>query len=266
MADPAPAPRGAAFFDVDGTLTRGTTLFRFLEYRFASEGRAAHTYRHERQRLRAMTAGGLPRTETSRAYFASYEGLDASYVAQLAAEWFRGELAHGKFLHEPTVSALREHQAAGEPVVLVSGSFPAALAPLARHLRVDAVLATEPEIVGDLYSGRVHTPMIGSAKAEAARSWARARGVDLTASTAYGDHSSDLPLLELSGHAVLVGGEPELRERARWEGWRQLPPPRPAPALRLPAALTPPDPGPGPSPGPPPDPCTPSNAAGGLPA
>ncbi|MBR7672303.1 HAD-IB family phosphatase, partial [Streptomyces daliensis] len=183
MAEPTPGPsagpsaglsargagRGAAFFDVDGTLTTGTTLFRFLEYRFAAEGRPAHAYRHERQRLRAMTSGGVPRTETNRAYFASYAGLDASYVAELAAEWFSGELAHGGFLHGPAVAALCEHQAAEEPVVLVSGSFPAALAPLARHLRVDAVLATEPEIVGGRYSGRVHTPMIGRAKADAAR-------------------------------------------------------------------------------------------------
>ncbi|MEV7866831.1 HAD-IB family hydrolase [Streptomyces sp. NPDC088124] len=246
MTEPASTSRGAAFFDVDGTLTTGTTLFRFLEYRFAAEARPAHVYRHERQRLRAMTVAGVPRTETNRAYFASYARLSESYVAHLSAEWFQGELAHGGFLYGTAVAALYEHQAAGEPVVLVSGSFPALLAPLARLLDVDAVLATEPEILFGRYTGRAHTPMIGPAKAAAARAWAHAHGIDLAASTAYGDHCSDLPLLELTGRGVVVGGEPELRHRARRMGWRQLPPPPPAPPLRLPAPVSAPGSLPGP--------------------
>ncbi len=126
--------RGAAFFDVDGTLTTATTLFRFLEYWLALDGQPPHVYRHERQRLRAMTAAGVPRTETNRAYFARYAGQDALDVAEAAEDWFRAEMRAGGFLHEPALEALYRHQAAGEPVVLVSGSFPALLAPLVRLL------------------------------------------------------------------------------------------------------------------------------------
>ncbi|MEU2384254.1 HAD-IB family hydrolase [Streptomyces sp. NPDC012461] len=233
------SPEGAAFFDVDGTLTTGTTLFRFLRYRFAAEGRPPQDYTQERQRLRAMTEAGVSRTHTNRAYFASYAHLNASYVAELAEEWFSAELETGGFLHDVAVTELRRHQAAGEPVVLVSGSFPALLAPLARLLGVDAVLATEPGIVLGHYTGDAALPMIGAAKADAVRSWAAGRGIDLSAATAYGDHVSDLPLLRATGRGVVVGGDRELRALAAREGRRLLPGPPPAPPQPLPASRWP---------------------------
>ncbi|MFH9010544.1 HAD family hydrolase [Streptomyces sp. NPDC017943] len=227
---------GAAFFDVDGTLTTETTLFRFLEYRFAAEGRPAQAYREERQRLRAMTEAGVCRSRTNRAYFASYARLSAAYVEELAGDWFRSELETGGFLHGSAVAELRRHQAAGEPVVFVSGSFPALLAPLARLLGVDAVLATEPEIVLGHYTGDAALTMIGGSKADALRSWCAGHGVDPAATTAYGDHVSDLPMLRAAGRGVVVGGDRELRAIAAREGWRLLPAPPQAPPTPLPPA------------------------------
>src|SRR5690606_9990666 len=233
------SPEGAAFFDVDGTLTTGTTLFRFLRYRFAAEGRPPQDYTQERQRLRAMTEAGVSRTHTNRAYFASYAHLNASYVAELAEEWFSAELETGGFLHDVAVAELRRHQAAGEPVVLVSGAFPARLAPLARLSGVDAVLATEPGIVLRHSTGDAALPMLGAAKADAVRSWAAGRGIDMSAATAYGDHVSDLPLLRATGRGVVVGGDRELRALAAREGRRLLPGPPPAPPQPLPASRWP---------------------------
>ncbi|MEU3849869.1 HAD-IB family hydrolase [Streptomyces sp. NPDC029554] len=228
---------GAAFFDVDGTLTTGTTLFRFLEYRFAVEGRPPQAYTEERQRLRAMTEAGVCRSRTNRAYFASYARLGVSYVADLAEDWFRTELESGGFLHDSAVAALRGHQAAGEPVVLASGSFPALLAPLARLLDVDAVLATEPETLLGHYTGDATVTMIGATKADAVRSWCAEHGIDPAAATAYGDHVSDLPMLRATGRGVVVGGDRELRAVAARQGWRLLPAPPAAPPLRLPEPL-----------------------------
>ncbi|MET9149836.1 HAD-IB family hydrolase [Streptomyces griseoflavus] len=242
---PGGAP-GAAFFDVDGTLTTGTTLFRFLRYRFAAEGRPPQAYTQERQRLRAMTEAGVCRSLTNRAYFAGYAHLSASYVRDLAEEWFRAELATGGFLHAAAVAELRRHQAAGEPVVLVSGSFPALLAPLARLLGVDAVLATQPKIVRGHYTGDAAVTMIGSTKAEAVRSWSAGHGVEPAATTAYGDHASDLPMLRAAGRGVVVGGDREMRAVAAREGWRLLPAAPEAPPQRLPGARWPARPRPAP--------------------
>ncbi|GAA1909007.1 HAD-IB family hydrolase [Streptomyces sodiiphilus] len=233
------AERRAAFFDVDGTLTTAATIFRFLEYWLAAGGEPPHVYRHRRQELRAMTATGASRTETNRAYFAAYSGHSARRVAETAEKWFETEQRSGGLLHLPAVDRLRRHQRRGDLVVLVSGSFPAALAPVSRLLSPDAVICSEPEIVDGRYTGTVHQPMISTAKADAVRRWAKENGVSLQDSTAYGDHPSDLPMLEATGRSVVIGSDPVMRERARCEGWRQLPGPPPPPPLVLPALPAP---------------------------
>jgi HAD superfamily hydrolase (TIGR01490 family) len=220
----------AAFFDVDGTLTTATSMFRFLEYRFAAEGRPAGAYHAERRRLREMTLAGVPRSETNREYFRSYAGLAETDVAGLAADWFRVELGLGGFFNPVAVDAFHRHAAAGERTVLVSGSFAACLDPIARHLGADVVLCSRPEISGGHYTGGIELPMIGDQKAVAVGKL----GVDLSRSWAYGDHDSDLPLLEAVGTAVVVGDE--LAALALRRGWARLPGAARAPALPLPVA------------------------------
>ncbi|WAZ22770.1 HAD-IB family hydrolase [Streptomyces cinnabarinus] len=215
--------RTAAFFDVDGTVINVTSMFRFLEFRLAAEGHPPSAYRYERQRLKAMTAAGVPRAETNRAYFASYAGADVRAIAALAEEWFRAELDRGDFFNEQVVETLRAHQRAGDLIVLVSGSFRGCLAPIARYLDADIVVCSDPATAHGRYTGRVERPMIGEAKAEAVRTLTTTARLDLTASTSYGDHSSDLPLLRLTGRAVVVGEDPEMREQARRYGWTVWP-------------------------------------------
>lgn len=218
----------AAFFDVDGTVTGGVGLFRFLRFHLAAEGRGEAAYAAHLERLRALREAGRPREETNRVHYEVYAGARAAAVAETARRWLAAELDAGGLLNPAVVRAVRAHRRRGEPVVLVSGSFPAPLAPLGEHLGAAHVLCTEPEIDSSgVYTGRLadgpHQPMIGAAKAAAVRALAAAEGYDLAASTAYGDHVSDLPLLEAAGAAAVVGEDPAMAERAERSGWRRLP-------------------------------------------
>ncbi len=51
---------------------------------------------------------------------------------------------------------------------------------------------------------------------------ADAEGLDLTASYAYSDSESDLPMLRLVGHPVAVNPDAELERVAREAGWEVL--------------------------------------------
>ncbi|MFI5809206.1 HAD family hydrolase [Streptomyces sp. NPDC051561] len=224
-----------AFFDVDGTLTAGTTLFRFLRHYLAARGHGAHEYDERRQRLAAMTAVGIPRERTNRAYFDNFRGAEAATVTRLAQEWFEAERRLGGFFHQPVLAALREHRRRGDRTVLVSGSFPACLGPLAEHLGVDDVWCTPPEIVNGRYTGGLlGPPMIGDAKADAVRLCASAHRIPPDACVAYGDHLSDLPMLRATGTAVVVGRDPELLAHAATRSWGLLPAAPPPPPLPLP--------------------------------
>lgn len=216
-------PPTAAFFDVDGTLTNVTGMARFLAYRFTAEGRPQSDYREEVRRLRAMSAAGASRFETNRSYFSSYAGLDAARVAALGEAWFLAELRQGGFFNTAAVAALRRHAGAGHLVVLVSGSFPACLEPLARHLSADLVVCSRPAIENGRYTGELDIPMIGPEKSEAVRELMSRRGILSDHCWAYGDHSSDLPLLDSVGHPVVVGDDPVMTEVAEQRGWQRLP-------------------------------------------
>ncbi|MDH6437035.1 HAD superfamily hydrolase (TIGR01490 family) [Streptomyces sp. SAI-144] len=236
--------RPAAFFDVDNTLTRGTALFRFLAYWYAVQGRPPHEAVRERQRLKAMTTAGADRAETNRAYFRLLTGAPAAEITRAAESWFRAELARGGFFHEPVLEALHTRRRDGHQVVLVSGSFPALLLPVLEHIGAHHLLCTEPEItpVSRTYTGRLadrpHQPMIGRAKSEAVRELAAAHRIDLDSSIAYGDHISDAPLLSLTGRAVIVGDDQELRRLAAHHGWDRLPKAPAPPAVPLPEPNT----------------------------
>jgi HAD superfamily hydrolase (TIGR01490 family) len=116
---------------------------------------------------------------------------------------------------------LAAHRAAGRTVVLVSGSFPACLEPVAAHLGADRVLCSRPEIAHGRYTGWIGTPMIGEAKAAAVAAVLDELAPG-TPSWAYGDHDSDLPMLEQVTTPVVVGADAALTRVARERGWAVL--------------------------------------------
>ncbi|MFF4170132.1 HAD family hydrolase [Streptomyces sp. NPDC001744] len=224
-----------AFFDVDGTLTTVPSMFRFLRHYLSARGHPPHEYVGRRRELKAMNEIGCPREATNRAYFANLEGARSAEVNILAEDWFREELRAGGFFHEHGVAALRRHQQDGTRIVLVSGSFPAVLDPIADHLGADEVWCTEPEIVWGRYTGNLYRPpMLSALKAETLRNVAAAHGTTPERCIAYGDHVSDLPMLRAAGTAVVVGGDKVLRTHARINGWSLLPAAPVPPALDLP--------------------------------
>ncbi|MCX5053524.1 MULTISPECIES: hypothetical protein [unclassified Streptomyces] len=80
--------------------------------------------------------------------------------------------------------------------------------------------------------GRAPGP--GRATSEAVRELAAAHRIDLDSSIAYGDHVSDAPLLSLTGRAVIVGDDQDLRRLAAHHGWDRLPKAPAPPAVPLP--------------------------------
>ncbi|MFC5911233.1 HAD family hydrolase [Streptacidiphilus monticola] len=222
-----PRNRGAAFFDVDGTLTTRTTLFRFLRHDLAARGFPARTFEEHRAQFRELTSVGVPRTVTSRRYFRLFAGRGAAELYRSGRQWFRAEWADGGLFRPEAVAALRRHARAGDRVVLVSGSFAVCLDPLAELLGADTVLCTGLEIRGGRFTGEVARPMLDRHKARAVREFARDHRIDLAASHAYGDHSSDLPLLRQVGHPVAVGTDPALAAAATAGCWARLAPTAP---------------------------------------
>lgn len=215
-------PNSVVFSDVDETVIRIKSMFRFLEFYLARRGEPAGTYDRLLGEIRRGADSGVPRHEINRRYYRFYAGEEADRLAAVGKDWFAHESEQGLFVPE-TRRALDAHVAAGEPVVLVSGSFFACLDPIAEEVGADWAIGTRPVIRRGRLTGEVLVPMIGTVKGRAVRVSAAVRGVDLAECTGYGDHISDLDLLEAVGHPVVVGADPALNAHAEQAGWRRLP-------------------------------------------
>lgn len=149
------------------------------------------------------------------------ELLGRSEMAQLQ-EWHRQFMA--EFI-EPIVLAkgealVRQHHEAGDRVVIITATNRFISAPIAARLGVDTLLATECEMQGGRYTGRLtDTPCFQEGKVTRIERWLEETGQSLQGSYFYSDSRNDLPLLERVTHPVAVDPDPILREIAGQRGW-----------------------------------------------
>ncbi|MGW6361789.1 HAD family hydrolase [Streptomyces sp. NPDC055092] len=218
--------RRIAFFDVDETLLTEKSMLGFWRHWSAqlarSQGRAPQ----------APLTTGADRETLNRAYFAHFAGVRPAVLAESAEHWYthyrRGRRA---FLLD-TLHRLHMHRSYGDEIALVTGSGQLLVQPVADDLDVHHVLATEQltDATGRL-TGEVTRPMIGDGKGEAVAALLRRLRVRAQDCYAYGDHSTDLAMLSLVGHPVVVGDDPVLTDHGVAHGWRflkKIPGPRPA--------------------------------------
>jgi HAD superfamily hydrolase (TIGR01490 family) len=123
-------------------------------------------------------------------------------------------------VYDEALELIREHQAAGRKVFLVSASPEEIVAPLAQYLGVDEAIATRAELDAEgRYTGRTERYCYGPEKVVAIVEVAERDGIDLAASYAYSDSGTDVPMLEAVGHAVAVNPDRELLRAARLHQW-----------------------------------------------
>lgn len=214
----------AAVFDVDGTLLRLVSMFDFLLY-------AAETGNHdEGRRFRSLLKGltrarenDVDRAIINKAYYNGLAGLDYERLLVLSNLWYQTLPArHPAFWIELTRETLESYRLNGWRIVLISGSFVELLAPLARELGAHHVLATRLVVdARHCLTGEILPPQtVGEGKCIALAALAGAEQLNLEASVAFGDHTTDLPILTMVGDAVVVGGCATMRAEAKRRSWR----------------------------------------------
>jgi HAD superfamily hydrolase (TIGR01490 family) len=211
--------KGAAFFDVDETLVSVRTLESFLLFYLRL---VPSMISQERLRDLAAQVVKLERSEFNRLYFGIWAGQPAEGVREAGRQWFAEASAQSGFYRANVLERLRQHQASGHEIVLVSGSFDAPLRPLADDLGIESLYRTELEIADGRYTGTIAQAMIGDDKKRAVEAYLAGTGSD-TESWGYGDHSSDLALLESVRHPVVVGSDPVMLEVAAERAWPVMP-------------------------------------------
>jgi HAD superfamily hydrolase (TIGR01490 family) len=217
--NPVEGTRVAALFDLDRTLldtSSGQLYARYL-YRHAQLSR--------RQLLRAAwwneltRLGLLDMMRLMPRLFADAAGQDEAALRELCDRWFAEDVIPHLTLRG--CDRVREHQAQGHIVALVSASTQYVVRPMADYLGIPGhYVCTHLESREGRLTGRVlDPPCYGVGKVVWAERFAAEHGVDLPASIFYTDSISDLPLLERVGHPVAVNPDLKLKRRALRRGW-----------------------------------------------
>ncbi len=117
-----------------------------------------------------------------------------------------------------------EHQDAGRRVYIITAAAQELAETLARVLAFEGGIGSRfSEVRDGVFTGEPAGLFIyGEGKAQAIAELAQREGIDLAASYGYSDSESDLPMLRLVGHPVVVNPDSELLRVARAEGWAVL--------------------------------------------
>jgi HAD superfamily hydrolase (TIGR01490 family) len=221
---PADGRPAAAFFDLDKTLIQGSSAFQFgrAAYRAGLLGRRqllADAIANVRFRLHGAT------DEDSLALrdriSASLEGTRVKDLERLGADVLAGILPK---LYPQMLDIAHEHQDAGRRAYIVTAASQELAEILAQVMALDGAIGSNlSEVVDGVFTGKPAGLFIYRAqKAQAIEELAEREGIDLSASYAYSDSESDLPMLRAVGHPVAVNPDAALGRTARQEGWPVL--------------------------------------------
>ena len=215
------APRGAAFFDLDRTLMQGSSAFQFARAAYA-EGlisrRQILTDGWANLRYRLQGASDEDSLALRERIAAGLQGTRVVELERLGVGVLVGVLPR---IYPRMLRIAHEHQDAGRPAYIVTAAAQDLADILARVLALDGAIGSQlSEIDGGVYTGRpTGLFMYGAGKADALQRLAAEEGLDLSASYAYSDSQSDLPMLECVGHPVVVNPDAALRRIASQRGW-----------------------------------------------
>jgi HAD superfamily hydrolase (TIGR01490 family) len=115
---------------------------------------------------------------------------------------------------------LAEHRARGDFLLIITATNAFVTRPIGAALGVDALLATEPEIRNDRYTGKIiGTACFREGKVTSLREWLAQHPYAIETASFYSDSQNDLPLLEMVGHPVAVDPDDTLRRVATERAW-----------------------------------------------
>ena len=215
-----------ALFDLDNTLIIGDSDSewpKFLIKRGILD--AEHHARQNDYFYEQYKAGTLDIHE--------YIRFSVAPLAEHGAQ--KSDAAHRRFMDEVIRPAMkpvafdlvRQHQDAGDTVIIVTATNEFVTRPIAEAFGVDELIAIdlERDAQGEPTGAIRGTPSFREGKVARVEQWLSARGLNWSSvehSTFYSDSINDLPLLEKVHEPVATNPDARLQAIAQERGWRIL--------------------------------------------
>jgi HAD superfamily hydrolase (TIGR01490 family) len=216
------AARSAAFFDLDNTMVRGSTLYflgRAMYQRgfFTKADISKFVVANVRFRLTGTEKPEvIERFQKAATDFIGGHEVNEIYtIAQsVYDEYVSPALIQG------TIEIAKKHLAEGNEVWLVTAAPEDMAKLIADRLGFTGAIGTKVAIEDGKYLGHLNGKILhGVEKARAVRELAAERGFSLNNCHAYSDSASDFPLLQSVGTPHAINPDARLRIKALAEKW-----------------------------------------------
>ncbi|REC94333.1 HAD family hydrolase [Kushneria indalinina] len=209
-----------AIFDLDNTLLGGDSDHAWNDFLVEQGIVDREHFRRENDRFhRAYDAGTLDIHE----YLAFALDPLTRHTRQELDELHQGFMMDRI---EPIIlpqgeALLGKHRARGDLLLIITATNRFVTGPIAQRLGVEHLIAVEPEMAENRYTGRVTgTPSFREGKITRLEEWLEEHDVSLEGAFFYSDSQNDLPLLERVDNPVAVDPDPILADVARQRGWQ----------------------------------------------
>lgn len=207
-----------AVFDLDHTLLAGDSDYLWGQFLVANEMVDRDYYSRENQRFYDQYAAGTLDIFEFAAFslkpmtvypLAHMEAIRARFVTECIAP----------IVSRDAPALLARHRAQGDELLITTATNRFIVEPIAAHLGVAHLLATEPERDGDRFTGRIRLANFRDGKVDNLKDWLAAHPVKFERLYGYSDSRNDLPLLEFTDYPHAVDADPVLKAEAGKRGW-----------------------------------------------
>lgn len=208
-----------ALFDLDNTLIMGDSDHLWIDY-LAEQGILdGGLYRPENERyLRAYEDGSLDIHAFLRFSLSVLAGHEPADLERLRATFVEEWIA--PIIAPAAGDLLEKHRAEGDRLLIITATNRFITEPIARHLGVNELIATEPAMRAGRYTGEVAgTPCFREGKVERLEHWLAGDTAAIDSGSFYSDSHNDLPLLERVSRPVAVDPDPILADAAQKRHW-----------------------------------------------
>jgi len=220
-ARPGTSGEVAAFFDLDHTVIATSASFAFNAEFIRNGIMSRRTLAKTAVAKLAVEVVPSEVGDTQRAMDLAgnaVRGMTRAEVQRVVDETLEQIITPKVFSEAKELIA--DHRRAGHSVVVLSAAATEMVEPIASMLGADQFRGTELEVGEDgRYTGAISFYCWAEGKVEAMKALAQKAPIDFSASFAYSDSVSDIPMLGRVGHPVAVNPDRQLRREAIERGW-----------------------------------------------
>ncbi|MEB8433965.1 HAD-IB family hydrolase [Cocleimonas sp. KMM 6892] len=208
-----------ALFDLDNTLLDGDSDYEWGNFLVskklvdADEYEKANTYFYEQYKQ-----GTLDIVEFSAFSFKPLSLISREELNNLHQEFMQTYILPRIKPQTPTV--LNKHKNQGDTLVIITATNSFITRPIATHLGIKHLIATEPKIIDGKYTTEIEgTPCFQEGKVTRLNDWLKKNNDSMEGSYFYSDSINDLPLLEIVDTPIVVDPDERLREVGTKRDW-----------------------------------------------